>query len=221
MSTDTTLPAPPPRRRRRWPRVLLRVISWLLVALLVMLLGIYMALGSQAALDYIVGRAVAEAEGHLTIEGAEGSLLSTVRIARIAWKGDDIDVEARETALAWTPLDLVSRKFIVKGLGAQRLSIEFKKSDKTTTGLPATLGLPLEVDVRNIGVERLDWKTGENQGYVTGITFGYSGGERMHAIREMRFVTDRGTLAGKAQLAASPPCQWIVTRPAHRPALRL
>ena len=71
--------------------------------------------------------------------------------------------------------------------------------------MPATLALPLEVDVRNIGVERLEWRTPERSGYVTGITFGYSGGASAHAIRALRFVTDAGTLAGSARMAANPP----------------
>src|SRR4029078_6525144 len=124
----------------------------------------YVFLGSQAALDYVLQRAVAEGQGRLTIEGAQGSLLSTIRVARIAWKGDEVDVEAREIALTWSPLDLVSRRFIVQGLGAKRLSLDFKGARHVPKGLPASLALPLEVDVRNMGVERLDWRTGEGDG---------------------------------------------------------
>ena len=176
-----------PRRRRWWLRV---IVALAIVA------GASRwsrrVLGCSAARRRSTTwsrRAVAAADGHLTIEGAEGSLLSTVRIARIAWRGDEVDVEARETALTWSPFDLLSRKLIVQGLGAQRLSLDFKKSQKSASGLPATLALPLEVDVRNIGVERLEWRTGERSGYVTGVTFDYSGGARSHAIRALRFVT--------------------------------
>ncbi len=204
MSADEALAAPtPPRspRRRLWPRV----VAAILLALAILAAIVYVALGSQAALDYVVRRAIASAEGHLTIEGAEGSLLSTVRIARIAWKGDELDVEARETAVAWSPLDLVSRKLIVQGLGAKRLSLEFKKSQKTQSGLPASLALPLEVEVRHIGVERLEWKTAEQSGFVTGIVFGYAGGARAHEISDVRFVTEQGTLGGHARMGANPP----------------
>lgn len=190
-----------PRRRRRWWRWL----AWPLVGLFAVLLLGYALLGTQAALDYVLQRAVVEGEGHLTIEGAEGSLLSTIRVARIAWQGDEIDVEAREIALTWSPLDLVSRRFIVQGLGAKRLSLDFKAARDSTTGLPSSLALPLEVDVRNIGVERLEWRTGEGSGFVTGVTFGYSGGAKLHAVRTLRFVTDNGTLSGSAEMAAVAP----------------
>ncbi len=163
--------SPALRRRRRWWRWL----AWPVIGVLVVLALGYVALGTQAALDYVLQRAIADADGHLTIEGAEGSLLSTIRVARIVWNGNDVDVEARDIALTWSPFDLVSRRLIVKGLGAKSLALNFKGTRNAATGLPANLGLPLEVDVKNIGVQRLDWKTGEGSGFVTGVTFGYSG----------------------------------------------
>ena len=180
--------------------MLLAVVAVIVVAIA----SLYVFLGSQAALDYVVRRAVEGAEGHLVIEGAEGSLLSTVRIARIKWTGDELDVEARDTAVVWSPFDLLSRKVNVGGLGAKRLTIDFKKAE-SKGGLPSTLALPLEVDVRNIGVERLEWKTIAQRGSVTGIAFNYAGGEVRHEIRDLRFVTEQGTLAGTARVAANPP----------------
>jgi len=131
-------------RKRRW----LRALAWIGVALVALVAGGYLFLGSQAALDYVVRRAVEAAEGHLVIEGAEGSLLSTVRIARLKWTGDELDVEARETAVSWSPFDLVSRKVSVNGFGAKLLSIDMKKAEsKSQGGMPGSLALPVEVDV--------------------------------------------------------------------------
>jgi translocation and assembly module TamB len=194
-------PVSTPRRPRRWAR-------WLagsLVLLVALLTGGYLFLGSQAALDYALQRVMTAADGRLTIEGGEGSLLSTVRMARIAWRGDDIDVEANDVALTWSPTDLLSRRFNVQGLGAKRIALELRPSRATATGLPANLALPLEVAVHNVGVERLEWKTGDGNGAVTGITFGYRGGAREHAIDNLRFVTVYGTLTGDVVLGALPP----------------
>jgi len=195
---------PPPRRRRR-ALLALRAIAWLAAMAVVALAAAWYALGTQAALDYVLQRAVASAEGRLTIEGGEGSLLSTVRIARIAWRGDTLDVEARDTALVWSPFDLVSRRFIVQGLGAKRLTFAFKETKDAPGGLPASLALPLEVEVRNIGVERIEWRGGGNSGAATGVAFAYAGGAQRHTVRALRFVTDYGTLTGDAQLGASAP----------------
>jgi hypothetical protein len=139
--SDGTARRKPRRRVLRALRGLLGVLAIVVVAIA----GTYAFLRSQAALDYVVRRAVHEAEGHLVIEGAEGSLLSTVRIARIKWTGDELDVEARDSAVTWSPFDLLSRKVNVSGLGAKRITIDFKKAE-SKGGLPATLALPLEVD---------------------------------------------------------------------------
>ncbi|MFO1322991.1 MAG: translocation/assembly module TamB domain-containing protein [Burkholderiales bacterium] len=190
-------------RRRRWRWAW--IVPWFALALVAATGALYAALGSQWALDLFLLRIVAAAHGRLAIDGAEGSLLSTVRVARIAWTGDDMDVEATEASFVWSPLDLVSRRFIVRGLGAKRLAFAFKGSAGGSAGLPSSLALPLEVDVREIGVQRLEWRTASNQGAVTGVTFGYSGGATAHAIRAMRFVTVNGTLSGDADVAATAP----------------
>ncbi len=184
---------------------MLRWLAWPLAGVAIALAAVYAALGTQEALDYVLQRTVAAAEGRLTIEGAEGSLLSTVRIERIAWRGDTQDVEARGVALVWSPWDLVSRRFIVQGLGAKRLAFDFRKSSDSPAGLPPSLALPLEVEVRNIGVERVEWKAGDRAGAVTGVVFGYAGGATQHLVSGMRVVTDFGTLTGDARLAATAP----------------
>ena len=198
-------PPPPPRRRRRYVLGTVLALCAFVGLVVVLIVAAYVALGTQRALDYVVQRAMDRSEDHLVIEGATGSLLSTVLVDRIAWNGEGMNVEAREIALTWSPWDLLSRKFIVQGLGAKQLSLEFKPSEGTGTGLPPSLAVPLEVDVRSIGVQRLDWRTATQNGFVSGITFGYAGGAREHAIRDMRFVTEWGTLDGNARLAALPP----------------
>lgn len=200
-------PRPPGRRRAGRLALGLVLLACALVGLVVLLaVGAYLFLGTQRALDYVVQRAVADANGRLAIEGAQGSLLSTVNVSRITWAGDTMSVEVRDAALAWSPWDLFSRRLVVQGLGARALSFEMKPQPASSPGgLPPSLALPLEVEIRNIGVERLEWRTPTQSGYVTGITFGYAGGARTHAIRNMRFVTQWGTLGGAATLAAVRP----------------
>ncbi len=203
MTADTDTPVAKPRRSAA--RHAVSVVTWLLALAVVAIAAGWFALGTQAALDYVVQRAITQSNGQLGIDGAEGSLLSTVRAQRITWHGEDVDVEAREMVLTWSPLDLVSRRFNVQGLGAQSLSLHFKGGQKTASGLPASLALPLEVAVSNIGVQRLEWQTGGQSGFVTGVTFDYAGGKAQHEVRRMRFVTEMGTLSGDAQVGANAP----------------
>jgi translocation and assembly module TamB len=196
---DTT-PARQPSRLWRW----LRRGSWLGVAVILALASGVGWLSTQSALDAAVSRAIASSEGRLTVEGATGSLLSTVRVPRIAWRGDDLAVEADDVALTWSVIGLFTRRVNISGLGAHRLAITMKGSD-SPLALPADLSLPLEVSIANVGVERVEWRVGNRAGTITGVVFDYTGGARLHTVRKLRFVTEYGTLAGEAQLAAAPP----------------
>ncbi len=190
-----------PERRRRWPRVLVGLV----LALALITTAGYAWLGSENALRWVLGRAVAASEGRLSIDGAEGSLLSIVQVARIEWHGEDIDVAAREVSLAWSPFDLVSRRFTVSGLAARNIAITVRKAANSTSGLPATLALPLEVNIRNVGVQRLEWTTPKGSGELTGIAFGYAGGATSHRLTDLRFVMPDGTITGGVEIGATAP----------------
>lgn len=195
-----TIQAVPPPRRRRGARV--GIGSGIVLILIGAAATAF--LSSQTALEMVIARALAASEGRLTIQGAAGSLLSTVRVARIAWRGDDVDVEADDMALTWSASGLFVRQVNVTGLGAHRLAITLKASDAPLS-LPRDLSLPLEVSVANVGVERLEWRVGTRAGTITGVVFDYAGGARTHVVRKLRFVADVGTLAGDAELAAVAP----------------
>ena len=195
-----TIETAAPQRRRRASRI----GFWSGIVLVLIGAAGVAFLSSQTALEMVIARALAASEGRLTIQGAAGSLLSTVRVARIAWRGDDVDVEADDMALTWSARGLFVRQVNVTGLGAHRLAITLKASDAPLS-LPRDLSLPLEVSVANVGVERLEWRVGTRAGTITGVVFDYAGGARMHAVRKLRFVADAGTLAGDAELAAVAP----------------
>ncbi len=196
--------ATPPAPRRRFGRTLAWLAGELAIVAVALVAGAWALLGSQAALDYALQRAMQASAGRLAIEGGEGSLLSTVRVARLAWRGDGVAVEARDVALTWSPLDFLSRRIKVEGLGAKRLSFDFAQAGGAGGGLPESLALPLDVEIRNIGVERVEWRTGTGEGHVTGVAFAYAGSAAEHAVRDLRLVTAQGT-SRATRVGATPP----------------
>ncbi len=185
---------------RRWWRVV-PVFTLLVVACLG---GGAWFLGTQTALDLLLERAMARSEGRLAINGATGSLLSTVHIESLRWRGDDVVLEAAGVALTWSPVDLFSRRFNVRGFAAQHLAVTVKASSGAST-LPADLALPLEVTIARAGIGRIDWTVGDRSGVVTGLAFGYAGGATQHQLRDLEFITSAGTLSGNLTLGAVSP----------------
>ena len=72
---------------RRWARVALAIPAAVAIVAVALAGAAFVFLGTQAALDLAVREIIARSEGRLAIEGAEGSLLSTVRVRRITWTG--------------------------------------------------------------------------------------------------------------------------------------
>nr|MBA3777442.1 hypothetical protein [Betaproteobacteria bacterium] len=107
-----------PRKRRS-----VRVLAWTLAPLaLAVALGAAF-LSTDTALQMLIRRAIATSEGRLDIVGAKGSLLSTVRIERLTWRGDTMAIDAEQLAVTWTPADLFSRRLRVNGVGAKRIAL--------------------------------------------------------------------------------------------------
>jgi hypothetical protein len=164
----------------------------------------YLFLAGQGALDLVVREAVARSGGALEIDGATGSLLDTVRIRRITWRGPDTHASAHDVALTWNPAALMSRGLVVRGLGAQLLTLETNAATGDVP-MPASMALPLEVRIERVGVAQLDWRVGENRGTMRGIAFGYAGGAKEHRVTDATFVAALGAIAGNATLGAGAP----------------
>lgn len=169
--TSGSAPSYVPKPPRRWLRLVV-VLAGLVVAAIG---GGVWFLGTQAALDMLLASAVARSQGRLEIQGATGSLLSTVHIDRLQWHGDDVKLDATAVALTWSPTDLLSRRFNAQGFAARDLTVTLDTSAGAST-LPADLVLPLEVTIARAGIGHIDWTAGGRHGAITGLAFGYAGG---------------------------------------------
>ncbi len=196
-----------PEPRRTWLRGgrLAMAITAAVAVVAVALVGAALVfLGTQAALDLAVRELVARSDGRLAVEDARGSLLSTVRAGRIAWRGPEAELEARDVALDWSPFALVDLRVHVRGLGARTLVVAIRGSDAATEP-PAALALPFPVAIDRIAIGRLDWVIGPRSGHVRGLQFAYAGDARGHEMRDLALAADRWRLSGRATLGATAP----------------
>jgi translocation and assembly module TamB len=187
-------------RTRRW---LLALLLFAIVVIGLVAGGGYW-LSTQSALDALLARAVARSQGRLSVEGATGSLLSTVKIERLRWEGDEVTLEASGVALTWSPTDLLSRRFHAQGFAAQTLAVTLRPSAGPTV-LPTSLALPLAVSIAHAGIGRIDWRSGERHGSVTALAFAYAGDATRHQLDDIELVTESGTLSGALSVGANAP----------------
>jgi hypothetical protein len=159
---------------------------------------------SEFALTTAVQIMVARSEGRLEVDGASGSLLSAIRAKRLVWRGPGATMTADEVAINWTPMALWSRGIVVKGLGAQRITLAIQPSDGAIPP-PPTLALPTTVAIDEVAVANMEWAIGTNSGRITGLTFGYAGSPLAHHIERLSLVLPSGTLTGNASIDAQPP----------------
>jgi translocation and assembly module TamB len=190
----------------RAPRTF-RAARWLTIALV--LVAFALAAGaafvaSELALQIAVRIMVARSEGRLEVDGASGSLLSAVRAKRLVWRGPGATMTADDVAINWNPRALWSRGIVVKGLGAQRITLAIQPSDSAVPP-PPTLALPTAVAIDEVAVADFEWTIGANSGHITGLTFGYAGGPAAHRVERLSLVLPSGTLTGTAAIDASAP----------------
>ncbi len=201
---DPHAPSAKPAARRR-PLRALAATTGLLMVLLVAVVGAgYVFLSGQSGIDFVVRQLVARSGDALEIDGATGSLFDTVRVGRIGWRGSDTRVSARDVALTWSPLALLSRGIVVRGLGAQHVAFEAAASVDDAP-LPVDLALPIEVRIEHLGVGQIDWRVGTSAGTIRGVAFGYAGGAAGHRFSEVTFVAAIGAITGEATLGGSAP----------------
>ena len=204
MSTSAKTPngdSRPPRKR--WRKLALYLAA---ANIIVVGTGIaaYLFIASEFALGIAVRVLIARSEGRLEIEVPAGSLLSELRFKRLVWKGPETTVTADEVALNWNPGALWSRGIVVKGLGAQRITLDLKPSATAVTP-PVSLALPTNVAIDEIAVAHFDWRIGTTSGTITGLTFGYTGGALLHRVDKLSLVTDRGAISGGIAMDARAP----------------
>ena len=119
-SPPVAAPSPRPRRRRRAVRR--AFVGSLALALLAV--GAFAALGSEALLRWVIDRATAASGGALTVTAPGGSLLREIRAARIAWQDDatgSITVDDAVLGLDWRAL--ASATLRVRRLSAGRVEV--------------------------------------------------------------------------------------------------
>ncbi|MDE1182899.1 translocation/assembly module TamB domain-containing protein [Paraburkholderia sp.] len=203
-------PAPAPRRRRRGWRVLVWVLAVLvlLVALGVGLL--YGALTTERGTAYAWRAAVKLLDGRLTGTLEGGALSRGVRLDHVAWHSLDsrgTDIRIDRISGRWA-LTRAPWRFAIDYLHVGTIDARIGSSSSSSSGpvsLPKDLLLPMQIEIRDISVERLLLHQGSSTTEFSRFQFHGRSDGRHHEAAVDRLDTPFGAVTASAKLDGVQP----------------
>ncbi len=137
----------------------------------------------------------------LKLGEVRGSLRGPLAIGQLSWQGADLQVEATQLHLEWTPSLLFSGNLEIALLRAERLAITTSPSQEPSVE-PDKLRLPLAVDAKKIEISEFSWG---NTFKATGLSGSLLSDGRHHQLDNFHLGTEGVTLNGRATLDGMAP----------------
>jgi translocation and assembly module TamB len=193
-------------RARRWHTVLLRALLGIALLAALAALGLHWASRSDAVLRWAVAQIAQRVPGELKVSGMRGALVRPVHIDLIEYEHAGIAVRARDVELEWSPTLLAAgRRLSIQSLTAAAVDITLAPGGGEPAQPPATLELPLPIDVGRLQVQRLVVMRADRRVELSAIDLAYEGDARFHSVQLARLESPWGTLNGELRLLAQRP----------------
>ena len=156
---------------------------------------------SESGLAVLTRVAGAISGGRLTIEQPGGRLAGPLSIDRIAWREPGVAVDVEGLRLDWSPAALFDRRMLIGDLAVARIKLDIAISDKATPP-PASLRLPVAVDIERINISRFEYGELFSAGDLRGIL---SSDGRVHRLRDFSARVGLAGVSGEAELGGDLP----------------
>jgi translocation and assembly module TamB len=174
----------------------------LVLLLVILLLAAGGWLGfSEGGLAVLARAAGAISGGRLLIEQPGGRLAGPLNIGRMSWREPGLAVDIEGLRLDWSPAALLERRVSVNELAVARVKLDIAGSDEASEP-PASLRLPVAVDIEKLVISRFDYGNLFNAGDLRGVFF--SDGQT-HRLRDFSARVGLATIAGEAELGGAAP----------------
>ena len=128
-----------------------------------------------------------------------------MHLDRLHFRDGTTRVVAEDVEIALSPRALLESRLVLPRVAARRVEVELPPGEARDTPVPASLALPLPVDVGGILIERVDWKAGSRQGTLDRVSLSYAGDADGHRVRDLDVRAPGATLTGAIEIGASPP----------------
>ncbi|MFM0669907.1 translocation/assembly module TamB domain-containing protein [Paraburkholderia sediminicola] len=220
MTTDVSAqpPAQPPGQqpppRRRLGRLLLKTFAWtvaVLVLLLVLAVGLlYGALTTERGTAYAWQAAVKLLGGKLSGTLERGALANGLQLRQVRWRsldGSGTDIQIDRVAGRWA-LAREPWRFTIDYLHIGTVDARIGSSSSSSSGpvkLPQDLRLPMQLDIRDVQVDKLLLRQGASTTEFSRFVFHGRSDGRHHEAAIERLDTPFGAVTANAKLDGVRP----------------
>ncbi|MGF6768933.1 translocation and assembly module TamB [Paraburkholderia sp. GAS199] len=207
-------PSATPPGKRRVGRALLKTLAWLVVVLVLLaalVLGlVYGALTTERGTAYAWQAAVKLLGGKLTGTLERGTLATGVELRQVRWRsldGSGTDIQVDSVAGRWA-LSREPWRFAVDYLHVGTIDARVGSSSSSSSGpltLPKDLRLPLQLDIRDVQVDKLLLRQGSSTTEFSRFMFHGRSDGRHHEAAIERLDTPFGAVTAAAKLDGVQP----------------
>lgn len=179
-------------------------LIFIIPAVFLALVGVTVAwLGfTESGLATIVGLASSGSAGRLTIDRPVGHLFAgELAVERLIWKEPDREIVVDDLRIDWSPASLLHGRLNIATISATRMLIDITTTDEEGVP-PASLRLPVAVDVRKLAISRLDFA---RLFAVENLRAAYVNDREMHRFEQLSGRVGKGEISGDATLGADAP----------------
>jgi translocation and assembly module TamB len=207
-------PPDAPRPQRRHGRLLLKTLAWtvaVLVLLIAVVIGLlYGALTTERGTAYAWQAAVKLLGGKLTGTLESGALSNGVQLRQVRWRsldGSGTDIQIDRVAGRWG-LTQKPWRFTIDSLHIGTIDARVGSSSSSSSGplkLPQDLRLPMQLEVRDVQVDKLLLREGGSTTELSRFLFHGRSDGRHHEAAIERLDTPFGAVTAAAKLDGVRP----------------
>ncbi len=154
---------------------------------------------------WLTARVAGASGGRVMLEGVDGHLGAPLTVRWLGIVTDTQRIEIENLRLEWQPRALAQRRLEVGLLAAQVVRVTVLKKDPTPPELPATLRLPVDVQVHAFDLARLEWIDAGQMLLLRDLRGRLDGDGARYHLRGAQVLTPWGDVAGELELAKDAP----------------
>lgn len=156
---------------------------------------------SERGLQAAISLAQSASAGQLHVEQASGRLLGNLDIGQLRWQGADLQIEATQIHLDWSPSALFRGRLDIAELSIASLHIVTAPSD-TPTPAPTDLQLPVTVNAKKLAILKLSVGAGFT---ATDLAASFTSDGRQHQLADVHALTGGIAITARASLDGLAP----------------